>query len=135
MNAAKYDVFRQRVLNHCVGVAPLTPPTSVKLRLFTTAPTSAGGGVPLSGNGYADVTIPWNGSIIPAATSLGVSTQSTLVSFGFAAGGAWTGITAVDFRDASTNDLLWFSTFSSSVTVLDGQGFVFAIGDLVFQET
>jgi hypothetical protein len=135
MTAAKYNALRQAILNHLLGIADFVKPTSVKVRLFTVAPTAAGGGTPVAGNGYTDVTIPWDGSVVPAATGLGVGTQATAIHFGFADGGAWGTIVAVDFRRASNNELLWFATLDAPVTVADGEGFGFNAGDLVWRET
>lgn len=138
MNAAKYNTLRAAILSHMLGVAEYAAPANVKLRLFTAAPTAAGGGTPVSGNGYADVTIPWDGSYFPAAALDGSDTESALsqvINFGIATGGNWGTIVAVDIRDAATNALMWFATLDSSVTVNQNQGFAFNIGDLTFSET
>lgn len=135
MNAAKYNSLRKAILDHMLGVTPWVAPTSVKVRAFTVAPTAAGGGTPVTGFGYADQTINWNGSVVPAASSTGAAALGSQIFFGFAAGGNWGTIVAIDIRRASNNELLWWATLDTPVTVNDGQGFGFNINDILWQET
>lgn len=137
MTAAKYNTFRKQILDHAAGVTPYTPPTNVKARLFTVAPTAAGGGTPVSGNGYTDVTIPWNGTYMGAATSTGITNLGHDLDLGFANGGNWGTIVAIDFRDAATNSLMWYATLDTPIAILDGQGLIFraASNDIVWTES
>ncbi len=135
MLAAKYNAFRKAILDHILGVAALAAPATVTLRLYTVAPTAAGGGTLVNGGGYANKTIAWDGSIVPAASALGVAPTAEDISFGAAEGADWGEIVAVDIIRGDDGALMYFATLDEPVTVLDGQGFAFNAGDLEFSET
>lgn len=67
------DYWSKKLLDHSTGKTSVTMPT-VYMALFTSAPTDAGGGTEVSGNGYARVTTTsanWNsaGGSDPSSTS------------------------------------------------------------------
>lgn len=141
MNAAKYNVYRKAILDFQLNAGVWVPPAQVKVRLFTGAPTAAGGGVPVVGGGYLDQTIAWNGTFAPASSLVGGVTRSVLagvVNFGVANGAAWgteaNPIRAVDFRRADNDFLMWYSIFDEPVVVLDRVGFVFDTDDITWIE-
>ena len=51
------------LLNHVFRNTPLTSPASIRIALFTAAPTDAGGGTEVSGSGYARQTVAFSAPI------------------------------------------------------------------------
>ena len=61
------DATENALLDRVFGAAAYTPPATLHLALFTVAPTDAGGGTEVSGNGYSRVAIPNDATNFPAA--------------------------------------------------------------------
>lgn len=116
------------LLNHVRGGATYTPPTNLYIAAYTAAPTKAGGGTEVAGNGYIRVTIPYG------AASDGLMENSAIVAFAAASGGNWGDIVAYGVFDAiSGGNFLGFATLDNSpVTINDGDILRFPIGDLAF---
>jgi hypothetical protein len=51
--AGKSDYLENKILDHVLRNTAYTSPTTVYVGLYTAAPTDAGGGTEVSGNGYA----------------------------------------------------------------------------------
>src|ERR1700677_2250922 len=117
-------------LNSFLRNVPYTPPITVWLALFTTAPTVSGGGVEVLGNGYGRqmiaFTIPSNGSC----------SNTAAIVFPVAIVADWTTIVAFGVYDASSGgNLLYFANLSTSRYVAIGDQMVFPVGQLIATET
>lgn len=100
----------------------VTRPNAWYLALFTAAPSDAGGGTELSGNGYARQTIAFS------VTSDGTTSNTDPVSF-TAAGGNFGTVTHIGiFTDEVGGDLLWHGALAASKTVEDGDTLTFNTG-------
>ena len=100
-----------------------SPPGTFYLALYTSAPSAAGGGTELSGNGYTRKTVAFT-------TTAQQSTNSGAVEFPTATG-SWGTIVAVGVFDASTSgNLLCYASLSSSKTITTGDVLRVPAGDL-----
>lgn len=117
------DFLVDEVLDHVFRNSAYTPPSTVYLALFTTAPTDAGGGTEASGASYARQEATFG------AASGGAITNTSEVVF-TASGGTWDGVEAVGVFDASTsgNMLAWDDITSTDVG--DGDAIRFPAGEL-----
>ena len=62
------DDLEDKIINHFFRNSSQTSPTNVYMALYTAAPSDAGGGTEVVGNGYARLAIPF-GAPSPAGTS------------------------------------------------------------------
>ncbi|MBM3854275.1 MAG: hypothetical protein FJ399_14135 [Verrucomicrobia bacterium] len=131
MNKSNY--LRKKTIDHLLGVTPYVAPSEVDFALYTVAPTAAGGGTEVAGNGYARKRVATGGAVFPAASSTGVLTSGSSVDFVAAEGGAWGTIVAVGILDTLGN-LLFFANLTTQKTINDGESLSFRTGDLVFTE-
>ena len=117
------DYLENELLDHVFNNSAYTSPTTVYLALYTAAPTDAGGGTEVSGNGYSRQAVTFGTS------ASGAIANTAAVSF-TASGGNWGDILAVGYFDASSagNFLAWDGT--ATATVNDGGTLTFPIGDL-----
>ena len=118
------DYLETAVLNHVFRNTALTSPTTVYAAAYTVAPTDAGGGTEVTGNGYTRVAITFG-----APSPAGVMTNSSATTFPTASGGNWGDIIAIGVFDASTagNLLAWDGV--TSTTINDGDTLEVAAGD------
>lgn len=121
------DFLRTALLNHALGVAPYTPPTTIWAALYITPPTSAGGGGEVSASGYARVTTSWE------VASLGEI--ANLADIRFPASGValanWGTVNTLGLFDAPTiGNLLFFGSLSAPVLVNLGDDFKVAASNL-----
>lgn len=130
------DYLDQKILESIFEGSVFPVFTNVYAALFTTIPTKAGGGVEVSGFGYARETVPstniyWN------VTGPTYQAQNVLViDFGLAVGGAWGTVVAYALFDAAVaGNLLFFDNLTVSKAVADGDPVVFNIGDLAIVGT
>lgn len=117
------NYLEDAVLNHVFGGDAYTSPSSVYLALYTTAPTDAGGGTQVSGNGYARQEITFD------AADSGEVTSTSPVSF-TASGGSFGTIVAVGVFDASTGGNLLAWKAITPVTINDTDTLTFPAGDI-----
>ena len=121
---AATDYLENELLDHVLGTGAFTMPVAAYLGLFTAAPSDAGGGTEVAGNGYArqDVTF--------GAAASGTSSNTAQHTF-TASGGNWGSITHFALFDALTvgNMLIW-GALTTARPINDGESLVLAIGDL-----
>lgn len=123
MTAAS-DYLENELLDHVLKNTAYTSPTNVYLALYSAAPSDAGGGTELTGNGYARQAIAFG------VASGGTSSNTAAVTF-TASGGDWSAATHYGIFDAATvGNLLIHGALPSSQTVLDGNSLEFPIGDI-----
>lgn len=134
---SKSDYLEAKLLDHVLGATVYTAPATVYVALFSAAPSDAGGGTELSGNGYARVAVTNNGTNWPAATGTSPTSKSngTAITFPAATTADWLAAThfAVFDSNAGGNMLIWGS-LSASKTVQVGDIASFAIGALTWTE-
>lgn len=118
-----------------------TGPTNLYVGLLTAAPSDAGGGTEVSGNGYARVTVGssmanWAGtqsagSTIASSGTGGVTSNNGAISFPTPTGAGWGTVTHFGIYDATTagNLLLW-GALTTSKTINAGDTVSFAAGQL-----
>lgn len=132
MAGFKSDFLSNKFLGHWLCGLPYTAPTSVKIRLYTVAPTSAGLGTPVSGGSYADVTKVCNTTNFSTPTGKVVK-NLTLIDFGSATAD-WGAIVGAAFHDAADDQFLAYGPFGTPVTVLNGGSFSIAPNAGTFTE-
>jgi len=124
--AALSDYAEKLVLDWLMTNGSATRPTGWYVALYTAAPSDAGGGTEVSGNGYSRQAVTFD-----AATSGAGTTSNTGAVTFTAAGGDWGTITHIGIHDASTGgNLLWHGSLTVSKTVADGDTIQFATGNI-----
>jgi hypothetical protein len=113
------DYLEDKVMKHVFTNTSYTSPSSLYVGLFTTAPTDAGGGTEVSGNGYLRTAVTFSVS----GTSPTAASNSANVEFPTATG-SWGTVVAAAIFDASTSgkavgngDVFRFATGNLSVTL------------------
>jgi hypothetical protein len=118
------DYSEKLVLDWLMTSGAATRPTGWYIALFTAAPSDAGGGTEVSGNGYARQAVTF-----AAASSPGGTTSNTGALSFTAAGGNWGAITHGAVFNASTaGNMLWWGPLGASRTINDGDTITFNIG-------
>lgn len=132
--AGKSDDLENKLLDHVLGGGDYTRLATVYIALFTAAPTDAGGGTEVSGNGYARKDVTNNATNWPAAAS-GAKSNGTVITFAAASGGNWGTIVAFAIMSAVTAGvILYWGLVTPNKAVNDGDTASFAIGDLDITE-
>lgn len=117
------------ILDRIFSAAVYTPPASYFIALYSAAPTDAGGGTELAGNGYARVEVVNNAANFPAAAARAKS-NGTAITFPVATG-AWATAVAFGMHSAAVGDtLVAWGNLTVPVTVAKGEIKIFAVGDL-----
>jgi hypothetical protein len=115
------------LLNWLLTTNSATRPTAWYVGLFTAAPSDAGGGTEVSGNGYARVA---TGTISVSGTDT-TATNSAAIEFAAASGGNWGTVTHAAIFDASTSgNMLAWAALTTSRTINDGDVFRIPAGSL-----
>ena len=128
MSAAS-NYLEVEVLDHVLGKGSrnFVSPASLRVALFTTMPTDAGGGTEVSGNDYGRQ----EATFAAASSPGGTATTTGDLTFGPAIGGDFGTIQGIGIFDATTSgNLLIFTTLASPKTVSDGDTFVISAGNL-----
>lgn len=107
------DYLKKKLLDHCLGVASYTMPTTVYLALSTTNPTKTGSTAgEIVGNGYARQSITFSA----ATLGTGSTSNSSDVTFPIPTA-SWGTIAYIGIMDAATGgNMLWYGQ------LLDSQG-------------
>ena len=124
--AALSDYSEKLILDYLMTTGSVTRPTNWYVALYTSAPSDAGGGTELSGNGYGREAVTF------AAATSGTGTTSNSGAVVFTAdGGDWGSVTHMGIHDASSSgNLLWHGALAAAKTVLDGDSLEFAVGNI-----
>ena len=124
------DFLENELLDHVFGSADYTPPATVYVALYTTAPSDSGGGVEVSAGGYARVAVANNATQFPAASG-GQKSNGQAITFPVATGD-WGTVVAFALLDASTSgNFLGWATLGTSKTINTGQAAQFPPSSLV----
>ena len=126
--SSKTDYLENKILDHVLRNTAYTSPTTVYVGLFTAAPSDAGGGTEVSGNGYAREAVTFS------AASGGATANSGLITFDTPSG-SWGTVTHFGIFDAlTTGNLLYWGALSQSELVNTGNVVTIPIGDLDITE-
>lgn len=117
------DYLEDAIQDHIHGGATYTQPTTLYFGLYSVAPTDAGGGTELTGNGYARQAVTFG------ASSGGVASNTNTVTF-TASGGDWSAAIHGGIFDALTAGNMLEHNTITSVTVTDGSDLVYNAGDI-----
>ena len=99
--AALSDYSEKLILDYLMTTGSATRPTNWYVALYTSAPSDAGGGTELSGNGYAREAVTF------AAATSGTGTTSNSGAVVFTAdGGDWGSVTHMGIHDATLGGTL-----------------------------
>lgn len=122
------DYTENLVLNWLFTTNSATRPTAWYIGLFTAAPSDAGGGTEVTGNGYARVA---TGTLSVSGTSPTNCTNDAAIEFAAASGGNWGTITHIAVMTASTaGTMLGWAPLTTSRTINDGDILRIPAGDL-----
>lgn len=118
------DFLENKIIDHMLRNQAYTPPSTVYLALFTTAPSDAGGGTEVSGGAYA------RQAVTLSAASGGASSNSADITFPQATAD-WGTVTHVALMDALTSgNMLMHTPLDASKTINTGDTFKINAGDL-----
>jgi hypothetical protein len=143
--AAMTDYLENKIIDWLLRGQAFTPPSTVYVGLFTTAPTDAGGGTEVSGGSYARVAVActlsnWAGTQGAGSTTASTGSSGTTsnnVAITFPAPTAnWGTVTAFGLFDAATGgNLLIYGNLTTPKTINNGDAAPsFAPGALTFQD-
>lgn len=143
--AAKSDYLENKIIDWLLRGQAFTPPATVYVALFTSAPSDTGGGTEVSGGSYARVAVTssmanWAGTQSAGSTVASSGTGGTTSNNGaitFPAPTAnWGVVTAFGLFDSSSSgNLLIYGNLSVSKTINNGDSAPsFAAGALTYQE-
>ncbi len=90
------------------------------LRLYTTAPTKAGGAVEVVGTGYAAIVISTVDWTFTPSPGIGSPMQIRLANKLFTAGGSWLNVSGAYITDVGGNALAWWERSAGAVTLSNG---------------
>ena len=117
------DYLENKVLAYVFSGTAFTQPGTKYLALYTSAPSDAGGGTEVSGNGYARQSIAFT-------TTINQSSITSAVEFPTATA-SWGTITHIGVFDASTSgNLLAWAALAASKTIASGDVFRVNAGEL-----
>lgn len=141
MAGGKGNTLANAILDHVLGGPNYSRITDVYIALYTSSPTSSGGGteVSTSSTGYGRQTIandlgsPYTQNW--TATSAGVKSNQNLIDFGTATGNWGTVVAGTIMSDPTTGYILYFGPLTTSKTIDTDDGFRIPIGGLVLTES
>ncbi len=111
----KSDYLRNAITNLTLRGVSFAAPSARYIALFTTTPTSAGGGVEVTGGGYARLAVTFSAPVTPGATSnnapLNFSTPTA----------DWGNVVGAAVFDAATaGNMLYFGDLGTARTIYAG---------------
>jgi hypothetical protein len=108
------------VLTWLLTSGSATRPTAWYVGLFTAAPSDAGGGTEVTGNGYVRKA---TGTITVSGTDT-TATNSSAIEFAAASGGNWGSVTHAAIFDAETSgNMIAWAQLTTARTINDGDVF------------
>ena len=115
-----------KLLDHIFKTTSFTVPTDIYMALYSVAPTVAGGGTEITGNGYARVVMNvWD------AGAAGATENTNIITYAAATGSDWAEAVAFGLFDAITGgNFLGFGDLTVAKTVTVGDVAEFAVGAL-----
>jgi hypothetical protein len=133
MAGSKSDYLENELLDHVLGNAAYSAPSTTYIALFTTAPTDAGGGTEVSGGAYARVAFANNATNWPAASG-GTKQNGVAITYTQATAD-WGTVVAFAIMDALTvGNILYWGDLTASKSVENGDTAEFAINGITVTE-
>ena len=129
MAGSKSDYLENKVLDHALGTTSFTMPADVYVGLYTVAPTDAGGGTEVSGNGYAREIVTFS------AASSGATANDAEVEFDTPTGSWGTVVAFGIFDSLTTGNLLYWGDLAVNKTIDSGDVVKFLVGDIDITES
>lgn len=126
--SGKSDYLENKMLDHNLGTAPFTSPSTVYLALFSTDPGDDNSGTELSGSGYARQAATF------AAASGGSATNTSTHTF-TSSSGDWTAATHFAVLDALTGGNQLYNGALSAGIIIGTGGHDFSAGDFTVTES
>ena len=127
---AKSYYLDNAFLNAGLRATAYTPPPTVYCALFTVTPGPSGGGMEVTGNGYARTAITFG------AQANGSMTNSADRTFPQATGAGWGTIAYFAiFDDPNTGNMLYYGSLTASKTINSGDQLKFAAGGMTVTES
>lgn len=131
--AGKSDYLENKTLDHTLGGPDYARAGTVYFELYTSAPTDAGGGTPVSGGSYGRIAYTNNATNWPAAVA-GVKSNAAAINFAVATA-VWGTVVAVGIFDASSGgNLLYWNNLSTPRLIGTGDSYSLPIGSVVITE-
>jgi hypothetical protein len=128
MPGSKSDYLENKLLDHVLTNTAYTSPTTVYVGLYTVAPTDAGGGTEVTGNGYARESVSF------ATASSGATSNDAEVEFGTPSA-TWGEVVAFGIFDADTaGNLLYWGELTNAKTINTGDTVKFLTGEIDISE-
>jgi hypothetical protein len=124
------NYLENELLDHLTGVGSYSAPATVYVALSTADPTEDGSALAEpTGNNYSRASVTNSGTNWDTASG-GATANKTAITFATASGD-WGTITHYAVMDAATSgNMLWYGTLTTSKTVGNGDTPKFNIGDL-----
>ena len=121
--------LQRKLLDHALKTAAYTPPTNIKVALYTVAPGETGGGTEVSGVNYARVI--HNVWAAASDASPAIASNTGIVQFATPGTGGWGHIVAFAlWDDEGTPNLLGYANLTIEKDINQGDDVEFAEGDL-----
>lgn len=139
--SAMSDHLENKIIDWLLRGQAFTPPANCHIGLFTAAPTDAGGGTEVSGNGYSRASVAsslanWAGTQSAGSTTAstgtgGQTSNNGAINFPTPTGAGWGLVTHFGIFDASTGgNLLFWGALTQSKTINPGDAVSYAAGAL-----
>ncbi len=129
--SALSDFLENELLDHVVGNAAYTAPTTLYIAAHTASPADDGTGAEATGGSYARKSVTNNATEFPAA-SAGTKSNANAITF-VEATASWGTISHIGVWDAlTTGNLLWHGALAASKAIGSGDTLSIAAGDLDF---
>ena len=129
MPGSKSDYLENKLLDHVLTNTAYTSPSDVYVGLYTVAPTDAGGGTEVSGNGYARESVSF------ATASSGATSNDAEVEFGTPSA-TWGSVVAFGIFDQLTSgNLLYWGDLTTPKTINSGDTVKFLTGEIDISES
>lgn len=127
MDAAKSDYLERKILDHVLGVAAYTMPTSVYLALYTSNPNEDSSGAEVTGGSYTRQLVTFNAASTDVS-NVSTSTSSNQVVFGSMPTAVVTHAAICDA--ANGGNVLYYMTLAASKSLTAGDDLTIDAGDI-----
>ena len=129
MAGSKSDFLEDEILDHVLGNAAYSAPSTVYIALYTADPSDSGGGTEVTGGSYVRLSVTNDATSWPAASG-GAKSNGIALTF-ITATASWGTVTAFGIFDAvTTGNLLYCAELTTNKSIDDGDTGEFAVGDL-----
>lgn len=129
------DTLELAIGSHVLGLGAHTPEVNYYIALYTAAPTDAGGGTEVAGNGYGRIQVP-NDATTWQSDGGGVFSNIIPITFAGPSPADWGTVTHFGLhRTLATDTLDFWNALTVSRATAIGQALTFAAGALTLTVT